>query len=82
MHATTLQRHLAEFNEKVQRAVDSSQSILNQSIENTGRHLDGRIDAITTYSNKVSESLNTSCSPSFSSFKVDCYYVRRTYAGK
>lgn len=60
MDAPTLQRHLAEFDEKIQRAVASSQSILNQSIENTGRHIDGRIDAIAINSNKVSESLNTS----------------------
>ena len=62
MDAATLQRHLAEFDEKIHRTVASSQSILNQSIENTERRLDGRMDAITTTSNQVSEALHTSVS--------------------
>ena len=62
MDAATLQRHLAEFDEKIHRTVASSQTILSQSLENTERRLDGRMDAITTTSNQVSESLNTSVS--------------------
>ena len=60
MDAATLQHHLAEFDDKVYRAISSSQSILSESLQNTERRLDGRMNTITTTSNQVSESLQTS----------------------
>ena len=62
MDAATLQRHLIEFDEKVNRAVSSSQAILTQTLENTERRLDGRLNTITTNSNQVSEALHSSVS--------------------
>ena len=59
----TLNKYLVEFDAKITKTIESSQTILNSSLSNTEQRLETRMDNIrelSSNSNNVTESLNSS----------------------